>query len=255
MESERFDDLVRGAFERASRRRVVRGSLGAVAAGLLAGLGSTSIAEGKGKKKRKKGKEQQPTDTIAPAPPSPPVAAATCPADLPVTCGRGCCPSTFPKCCTERFGAQAVAVAQEFRLASRTASDTSCNPASFNCCPAELGGGSCGGRLPQCCPPTERQPFGTCTEADATCCPVSVGGGSCPVDFPRCCPGGGVKSLFISAPATSAVCCQANQDCCLVDDDCPDGQSCNGNCCQTPEIARRAPSRAAESPRAGIPAR
>ena len=247
MESERFDDLVRGAFERASRRRVVRVSLGALAASLLVGRGLTGESVAKGKKGKKKRKGQQPTDTIAPGPSSPPAPAATCPADAPLTCGTGCCPTTFPKCCVERFG-----IAPNVRLAARTASDVSCNPESFTCCPADLGGGSCGGCLPQCCPPTEREPFGVCAAGDATCCPVSVGGGACPADSPKCCPGGGVKRVDIAPPAA---CCQANQDCCLTDDDCPDGQTCNGSCCIAPTFASRAPSRAMTAPRAGIPAR
>lgn len=252
MESERFDDLVRVAFERASRRRVVRVSLGALAASLLAerGMTSGSAAKGKKGKKRKKNKDEQPADAIAPSPSSPPAQAKTCPAEAPLICGSGCCPTTFPKCCTERLGA----VQPDLRVFERTGLDVSCNPAAFTCCPAELGGGSCGGRVPQCCPPSERNPFGICAAADATCCPVSVGGGACPVELPKCCPGGGAVVKRAQA-ASSAACCQANEDCCLADEDCPDGHTCNGNCCQAIATPERALSRAVVSPRAGFPAR
>ncbi len=233
MESKRFDDLVRGAFESATRRSVMRISLGALAASALTALGAPSEAEAKMGKKGKKRKKKKT-----------PVVPATCPADLPVTCGNGCCPNAFSKCCLENFGQPQLG-----GMLARAAGDSTCNPPSFNCCSADQGGGSCGGRFPKCCPATTQQPFGTCTEANATCCPSSAGGNSCEADRPKCCPGGGPES-----PNRFSACCLESQACCVANTDCPGGQTCNGNCCGV-AVLKAAPARNVTSPRAGFRAR
>jgi hypothetical protein len=230
VESERFDNLVRGAFEHASRRRVVRVGIGALAASVLTTLGLT-LGDVKARKKKKKKKKGVPP--------------ATCPADLPVSCGTGCCPNAYPKCCLANFGANGGLIVDS------TPGDSTCNPSSFNCCSAAQGGGSCGGQFPQCCPATTQRPFGSCAEATATCCPSTAGGGACEADFPKCCPGGDADELnFFSR------CCRATEACCVVTADCPAGQTCSGNCCRVPPaLLREARSGDAAVPRAGIPAR
>ncbi len=236
MESDKFDNLVRGAFDGGSRRSVVRVGIGALAASALVTLG---LRAEDADAKKKKGKKKKKKKGVPPA---------TCPANLPVTCGTGCCPTAFSKCCVGNFGEQGFGGGLVTVL--RAAGDSTCNPPSFNCCPVEQGGGSCGGNFPKCCPATTQEPFGLCTESNATCCPSSAGGGACPADHPKCCPSGfnGQEVNQFSR------CCLTSEACCQVDTDCPPGQECDGNCCQ--EAVPRAPSaRSASVPRSGIPAR
>jgi hypothetical protein len=236
VESERFDDLVRGAFEHASRRRVVRVGIGALAASGLTTLGLTSgdmEAKKKGKKKKKK-KGTPPT---------------TCPANLPVTCGTGCCPNEYSLCCVGNLGSQGGGGLQAVAL--EAAGDSTCNPPSFTCCPVEQGGGSCGGNFPKCCPATTQRPFGLCTESDATCCPSTAGGSACPAERPKCCPGG-YQGQNINQYSE---CCLASEACCQATTDCQGaGEVCSGNCCRVPP-AREPSTRSASVPRSGIAAR
>jgi hypothetical protein len=153
MESERFDELIRGAFAGATRRSVVRVGAGALAATALATL-SHGPSDVDAKKKKKKKKKR-------------------CPSNRPVKCGNGCCPGNFSKCCES---------------ASEPVNSFTCNPPSFTCCTLEEGGGSCGPSAPKCCPPTDQDPFGTCAEDGGVCCTSEQGGGSCPEDLPTCCP-------------------------------------------------------------------
>lgn len=235
MESDKFDNLVRGAFEGASRRSVVRVGIGSLAASALVTLGLR--AEDANAKGGKKGKKKKKKKGVTPT---------TCPTNLPVTCGTGCCPNEYSKCCVGSFGQQGFGGLAVLRAAG----DSTCNPPSFNCCPVEQGGGSCGGTDPKCCPATTQAPFGSCTRSDATCCPSTAGGESCPVEAPKCCPSG----FFGENVNRFSRCCLASQSCCQVTSDCPPGQVCDENCCQAP-IMRARNARSVGVPRSGIAAR
>lgn len=209
MDSDTFDDLVRGAFASSSRRGALRVGVGGLAASMLTAIGlSTDSAEAKKKKKKKKKKK--------------PVV-ATCPPDLPLVCGDGCCPSAYPLCCLASFGFGGGGAV----VAVSTPDESTCNPASFTCCPADQGGDACGGRFPKCCPATAQAPFGTCTLSDAVCCTTEQGGFSCPADEPVCC---------LNEPGNifgGRNCCPTGSTCCQADADCPGGGagSCVDGCC------------------------
>ena len=159
MDAARFDGFARTIATRLTRRTGL--ALLAGASVPLLGLEGDTDAKKKKKKKKNKKKNNQP---------SPP---KTCPADRPVTCGDGCCPSDLALCCDSAV----------------TPSGKSCNPSGsgFQCCGAELGGDACGGLPPKCCPPQLGSVGPSCVLADATCCSVSQGGGACSVDTPKCC--------------------------------------------------------------------
>jgi hypothetical protein len=240
VESEKFDRLVRGAFAGASRRGVVRVGVGALAASALATLGLTSDDAGAKKKKKKKKticvctssdastcttqtlKKNQANSTLSSNPCAYSGACvagqsgcpAQCTGDTPVTCGEGCCPSNFSKCCSA------------FLDSSAPAGTLTCNPNDFNCCLASQGGGSCGGDHPVCCGPTQQNPFGTCTPTGGTCCTTEQGGGECHPEFPVCC-------LIDPADLDSGNCCPAGSSCCQDDADCGGAPgSCDPfNCC------------------------
>jgi hypothetical protein len=209
VESEKFDALIRKLHDDGSRRGAVRAGLGALAASVLAALGSREDdTEAKGGKKKKKKKRKRNKG----------VATAICSGARPITCGSGCCPSNLPKCCQDFFFA---------------GSPDTCNASNSNCCPN--GFGSCQGEFNKCCPPTTQRPFGTCTDALGTCCPSSLGGGSCDSDEPVCC---------IEDPADpfSGYCCNSGETCCQKDTDCDAGEDCLGGCCVS--ILREAPGSA-----------
>jgi hypothetical protein len=233
MESDTFDNLVRGAFKGASRRGVVRVGVGALAASALASMGLRSNdAEAKKKKKpvcnctssdpatcstqklSKKAKKNLLSSNPCAYSGSCTAGVSGCPSTCtgatPVTCGEGCCPATFSKCC--------VANVSDYPPGTQT-----CNPTSFTCCPAELGGGSCGGGAPTCCPPTRNSAFGNCADADEKCCTAAQGGGTCDADE-TCCPPN------LSNPQDSGSCCAAGQQCCITGGAaCPAGQVCDGD--------------------------
>lgn len=272
MESEQFDRLVRGAAG-ASRRGVLRAGIGAVAATALVaiGVGPTGTDARRRRRKRlvclngqtlqvgnRKRFLRRGATKGACEPPSPPPPPATCPANRPVTCGDGCCPTEYSLCCEE----------------TTSSTDThSCNPPASNCCPASQGGGSCPaeffgiGLFPTatvCCPATEQTPRGWCGEEGGDCCTTEEGGFSCPPGG-ECCPipiggscgcedfgpwcafaeageicctaAGGGGSCFVDVPVCCpendnfpATCCPEGSTCCSADEDCGGG-SCNGGCC------------------------
>jgi hypothetical protein len=151
-----------------------------------------------------------------------------CTGDTPVTCGEGCCPSTFSKCC--------LADIADFAPGTQT-----CNPTSFTCCPAELGGGSCDPGSPTCCPPTRTSRFGTCADPDEKCCTAEQGGGTCQSNE-TCCPPNP------NNPGDSGVCCPAGQACCINGGaPCATGTVCNADpgesgCC-VPEMMAQSSGR------------
>ncbi len=203
MESHQFDGLVRRAFADSSRRGAIRVGIGALAASALAAMGLEAEAK---KKKKKKKKKKTPV--------------AVCPADLPITCGDGCCPSAYPLCCLANFGFGGGA------FINSVPGESTCNPASFTCCPADQGGGSCGGERPKCCPATAQAPFGICARADDVCCTTEQGGFSCPADQPVCCLEN-PNDIF-----DGRNCCPAGSSCCQVAADCPGGVGpCVNGCC------------------------
>ncbi len=204
MVSDKFDNLIRVAFEGASRRGVVRVGVGALAASALATMGLR--AEDADAKKKKKKKKKKPVTV-------------TCSGTRPVTCGNGCCPSSFGVCCDD---------------ASEATNSFTCNPTGATCCPADQGGGSCAGSFGKCCPVTTQQPYGQCAPTNGVCCTSAQGGGSCPANLPKCCPGDPLDAF------DSGDCCLANQTCCLTDANCPPGQECFGNCCE-PVVMNGAP--------------
>jgi hypothetical protein len=219
VESEKFDELVRGAFADATRRGVVRVGIGALAASAIASLGLTSDdAEAKKKKKKKKKK----TTTTTPPPPR-------CQGTTPVTCGDGCCPSQYPLCC-----------------AGANPTGGTCNPSGATCCPLESGGGACGGPFPKCCPATQGFPFGSCARTSSNCCPPESNLDWCGTEFSKCCK---EDCCFPDEP-----CCGPGGSCpagrtCLSDEE--------GGCCVL--VALQAERRASRhnregSERLGIPA-
>ena len=119
MESERFDRLVQRAHEAASRRGVVRAGVGALAASAFVTLGLMEGAEARRQKKkgrkrrlicfqgetlvvrrRKRFLKQGATKGACPE--------DVCPADAPIACGDGCCPSNFSQCCDGVQGSTAA---------------------------------------------------------------------------------------------------------------------------------------------------
>lgn len=192
MESDKFDALVRGAFARRTRRGVMRVGIGAVAATALATFELQADADAKKKKKKKKRR---------------------CRGNRPVKCGKGCCPTNFSQCCED---------------ASEPTNFFTCNPVDFTCCSVDDGGGSCPPFLPQCCPPTILDPFGTCALESEICCPSEVGG-ACSEEFPVCC-------LIDPEDPFSGNCCAEGETCCLDDDDCQGTDVCADFFCCVPEV-------------------
>ena len=242
MESSKFDNLVRGAANGASRRGVVRVGIGALAASALATMGLRSEDAGAKKKKKpvcnctssdpatcttqKLGKgarnnllNSNPcayngscTAGVSGCP-------ATCTGDRPVTCGDGCCPADFSKCCTD---------------VENPVFTNTCNPTSYTCCPANAGGGSCPPDEPKCCPVTQQGPFGNCVEATDVCCTTATGGGACSAAFPVCC-------LIDPTDPDSGNCCPTGSKCCQVDDDCDGTDVCGSDdCCEAAAAPRSA---------------
>lgn len=257
VDSNMFDTLVRQAVSGRSRRGLVRGGMAALAASIL-GKPEQSSANGRqekpiGRKRRlicfrgetlvvrRRARFFRQGATKGPCPDAP---AETCPANLPITCGDGCCPNEFPKCCAARLGQNPGSV-------GRATVPSTCNPQDFNCCPVEQGGGSCGGSSPQCCPPSKSQPFGVCVPTDFTCCPVALGGGACFPEAPVCCPGDSLQG------GTLKFCCRPGETCCDATGACPEGFFCSGGpggCCQPPVEALAASARQSSSPRFHMPA-
>jgi hypothetical protein len=197
MESERFDELIRGAFAGATRRGVVRVGAGALAASAVATLGrGPSEVDAKKKKKKRKKKKR-------------------CSGNRPVKCGNGCCPSNFSQCCEN---------------ASEPVNPFTCNPSDFTCCSLEDGGGSCPSFASQCCPPTILDPFGTCALETDVCCTSVQGGGFCEADFPVCCP------FDPEDPSFGSYCCGEGETCCLIDEDCEGSDVCDEFGCCVPEV-------------------
>jgi hypothetical protein len=179
MESERFDELIRGAFAGATRRGVVRVGAGALAASALATFGrGSSEVDARKKKKRKKKKR--------------------CSGNRPVKCGNGCCPSNFSQCCEN---------------ASEPVNPFTCNPSDFTCCSLEDGGGSCPPFSPQCCPPTIIDPFGTCALETDVCCTSETGSTFCPEDLPVCCLIDPEDPFSGNCCAEGETCCLDDEDC------------------------------------------
>jgi hypothetical protein len=179
VESERFDELIRGAFSGATRRGVVRVAAGALAASALATFGrSLSEVDAKKKKKRKKKKR--------------------CSGNRPVKCGNGCCPNNFSQCCEN---------------ASEPVNPFTCNPTDFTCCSLEDGGGSCPPFSPQCCPPTILDPFGTCALETDVCCTSETGSTFCPEDLPVCCLIDPEDPFSGNCCAEGETCCLDDEDC------------------------------------------
>jgi hypothetical protein len=158
LDGDAFDSLSRNVVSGASRRDLVRISLGGLG---LAGLGLliTGGDDVDAKKRRKKKKKK-----------------ARCKSDRPVVCGEGCCPSQYPQCC-------------ESASNPNQATRYTCNPPSYTCCSAAEGGGSCPTDA-KCCPPTAMpgNEFGSCApKAEAVCCPANTLYDWCQTDFPVCC--------------------------------------------------------------------
>jgi hypothetical protein len=213
MDSDRFDALIRGIGEGASRRGVVRAGIGAMALTALVTLGlRIDDTEAKGRKKKKKKKRKKNKG----------VATATCSGARPITCGSGCCPPNLPKCCQDLFFA---------------ASPDTCNPNSLNCCPNGLG--SCGPEFTKCCPATAQDPNGACTNTGGTCCPTALGGLPCDAPFSVCC-------LDDPADLESGYCCGTGETCCQKDPDCETGEECDFGCC-VPTVMREAPGAARQA--------
>ena len=205
MESDTFDNLVRSAVKGASRRGVVRVGVGALTASALVtmGLRTDDAAARKNKKKKKRKKVR-------------------CTGATPVTCGAGCCPSTYSQCCPAT-------------LVNTPPGTVTCNPSSFTCCSAELGGGSCSGGAPTCCPPTRNGTLSGCAAANEKCCTAAQGGGAC-LATETCCPPN------LSNPQEPGICCPAGQQCCIGGSTtCPSGTTCSGatgvgGCCAPPAL-------------------
>jgi hypothetical protein len=141
-----------------------------------------------------------------------------------VTCGTGCCPSTYSKCCNAD-------------LADNPPGTLTCNPTAFSCCSADLGGGSCpGGNT--CCPPSRTSAFGSCADNTEKCCTVEQGGGTCDADE-TCCPPNPANA------SDSGSCCGVGEACCIGGQtNCGAGKECSGDagesgCCvdAAPRIA------------------
>lgn len=224
MDTNTFDDLVRDAFSGASRRGVVRAGLAGLAISAMTAIGlNAKTAEAKKKKKKRKKKKKTPV--------------AICPADLPLVCGDGCCPNAYPKCCLANFGFSGGGLVM---VAADAPGESTCNPTSFNCCPADQGGGSCGGFHSVCCNATLQQPFGDCVQAGGSCCTTEQGGGHCDAEAPVCCPEDPTD------PFRGGYCCLSGETCCQQDADCPGGGvgSCDNGCCAAaPREAGRSRSR------------
>ncbi len=226
MESERFDRLTQGAFERASRRGVMRAGAGALAAAALISLGlRADDAEAKKRKKpvclngqtknvrnRKRFLKKNPT-AVSGACTAP---AQRCTTAAPVSCdpnGNWCCPSTLPTCCPD-------------------ASDAgfACNPANHVCCGTD--GVACAPTGEQCCAGGGRQaefPESYCAPTGHLCCPFESEIGACSTgDF--CCPpiggtdaeGGCCPAFEIEGEAFTGGCCNPE-----VMDPCPEGWVCS----------------------------
>lgn len=202
MESDKFDNLVRGAFEGASRRKVVRVGIGSLAASALVTMGlRAEDADAKKKKKKKKNK-------------------VTCTGTTPVTCGAGCCATNYSLCCTN---------------ADDSTNNTTCNPPANKCCPIEQGGGSCrAGET--CCPAGRDAEYGSCAGTNDVCCTTATGGGSCSKESPVCCPSNPANSDDFGE------CCKTGETCCIGGGAaCPAGKTCDAptgyaGCCVTPPV-------------------
>lgn len=148
--------------------------------GLLATLGvgvADAVAKKKKKKKKKKGTSQCYGYTN------------------PTVCGPYCCDNYEP-CC-------------DYAL------DTTgkrCYGTTFQCCPAELGGGACA-LNETCCPALKGGLVATCanTALGDHCC-ATDSGGSCPATE-DCCPSSTTNSV-------NQGCCRSGRGCCNVDTDC-----------------------------------
>lgn len=177
VESRKFDTLVRRAYQGGSRRGVLRVGVGALAATALTAIGLQSDdAEAKKKNKKiticengetlrvkKKGwQKKHPTATKGAC------VEPICPAERPVECGFGCCPSEFSKCCDN---------------VNDPVFTTTCNPTSHTCCPASVGGGSCPASNPVCClRDPENVETRNCCPAGSACCSEDADcgiGGTC----------------------------------------------------------------------------
>jgi hypothetical protein len=158
MDGNHFDDMVRAASGRRSRRA----TLCALAGGLLAALAPTA-GEGKGKRGKKKGKPRKPCAE---------------------RCG-GRCVSTCPDVMTRNPNTSQCDCPEDLNRCGQV-----CVGAD-RCCPGEK---SCGGgciREQDCCAHTEKEcPNGVCVDKD-TCCPIveTECGAECCILGSRCCNG------------------------------------------------------------------
>ena len=162
---------------------VERAGLGSLG---LAGLGLLVAGSDVDAKKKKKKKKKKP---------------ARCTSTRPITCGPGCCPSSLPTCCESGYEPNPDLA-------------YSCNPTNVQCCPAELGGGTCL-KTQTCCGPT-LDSYGDCADPDEVCCPANSYGDTCPKTAPVCC-------QFDCCPTGNV---------CPTNGVCPSGFTLNGDCCE-----------------------
>jgi hypothetical protein len=152
MDADRFDRIARGLAVGATRRRLLAGLAGGVAA---LGRGSPEPA-GAAPRRCPRSKKRCRATCIPRRQQCCPVGSdfPTCPGDFPACCPRGrsesCCPGDFPTCCPPE-------------------SPADCCPAGSTCCPADS--------EVACCP------------AGSTCCSAGTGADCCPPDT-TCSPDG-----------------------------------------------------------------
>jgi len=276
MESNKFDALARRAVgEDSSRRGVLRAGVSALAAAAMAVVGLRAADDAAADNKNNNDKDNHRKDKqfkrqhrkvaicyfgetlevkkrgFGNRFPGATLGACTCQAPFVNTCGTGCCPAEFPQCCSSgRAGGER----------GQNAGDV-CAPNTSRCCPVSQGGGACDNPTPQCCPPTNQDPFGSCAAVDAACCGNNTGGGSCPAPFTQCCPPQtpAQRSQF----GATGGCCRPDQRCCnapgtvgqaAVTAGCLAGQVCSANgCCVAPGSTDPGAGRVGGSPNGGDP--
>jgi len=224
----RFDALARSFSTGFSRREIallLSGLTGGALLGFRPEFRETSAHDkrakckqlnDKDKRKRclKQAKQHQqqhePQMTVPPPPVTvPPPPGTTCPASAPIVCGVNCCRSVSPLCCGDQ----------------NAPGGTRCFQSSYQCCPAEIGGGACP-NTEACCPPRKGDTMILCanTTLGEHCCPPGSGG-FC-TQSRACCAAEKTNGL-------NRGCCSVSSACCNVDEDCPEVQKCGTTgCCR-----------------------
>ena len=207
MDGKIFDVLVARSFGDASRRRLLRGGLGALTVAGLGLAGLSTIEDTQAAKRGRRGRRGK-RGKRGPVGPSGSDGAdgqtVTC-ASGQTICGPGCCSSSYPVCCD--YPPSAIGV--------------SCNEASNTCCGTGFSNKRNGGACPtgvDCCHATSDCALGS--ECESGCCAVqcSVLGESCSTKFDCCTHEYGVEGALCQA--NTCVSCSGDQETCSGDTDC-----------------------------------